>query len=150
MRVVNTFRTWNGPPKFCSDLEAEWLTILDEVRGKSPGMANSPRAAEQKASFLQRVVKLHVLVGNKTKTIIKNKIQQLRIRPGFLPQGGGAPPQEVPPSEAFALPKKIWSENNRKISITINPDDKNSWKGGAKSFKCVLLSLCSRKPAYCI
>ena len=27
----------NGPPKFCIDLEADWLIILDEVRGKSPG-----------------------------------------------------------------------------------------------------------------
>ena len=26
-----------GPPKFCIDLEADWLLILDEVGGKSPG-----------------------------------------------------------------------------------------------------------------
>ena len=38
MQVVNTFRRWNGPPKFCIELEADWLTILDEVRGKSPDM----------------------------------------------------------------------------------------------------------------
>ena len=34
--IVNTFRTWNGPPKFCIDLKADWLIILDEVGGKSP------------------------------------------------------------------------------------------------------------------
>ena len=34
---ANTFRTWNGPPKFCIALEADWLIILDEVRRKSPG-----------------------------------------------------------------------------------------------------------------
>ena len=28
-----------GPPKFCIDLEADWLLILGEVGGKSPGMA---------------------------------------------------------------------------------------------------------------
>ena len=37
MHVINTFRTWNGPPKFCIELEADWLIILDEVREKSPG-----------------------------------------------------------------------------------------------------------------
>ena len=37
MRVVNTFRTWNGPPKFYIELEADWLIILDDARGKSPG-----------------------------------------------------------------------------------------------------------------
>ena len=37
MHVVNTFRMWNGPPKFCINLEVDWLIILDEVRGKSPG-----------------------------------------------------------------------------------------------------------------
>ena len=37
MHVVNSFRTWNGPPKFCIDLVADWLIISDEVRGKSPG-----------------------------------------------------------------------------------------------------------------
>ena len=37
MHVVDKFRTWNGPPKFCIDLEDDWLIILDEVRGKSPG-----------------------------------------------------------------------------------------------------------------
>ena len=26
-----------GPPKFCIDLEADWLLILGEVGGKSPG-----------------------------------------------------------------------------------------------------------------
>ena len=30
-------RTWNGPPKFSIDLEADWLIILDEVLSKSPG-----------------------------------------------------------------------------------------------------------------
>ena len=38
MRVVNTFRTWNGPPKFYIELEADWFIILDEIRGKSPGL----------------------------------------------------------------------------------------------------------------
>ena len=28
-----------GPPKFCIDLEADWLLILGEVGGKSPGYA---------------------------------------------------------------------------------------------------------------
>ena len=37
MHVVNTFRTSKGPPKFCIDLEADWLLILDDVGGKSPG-----------------------------------------------------------------------------------------------------------------
>ena len=37
MHVANTFRTWNGPPKFCIKLEAGWLIILDEAPGKSPG-----------------------------------------------------------------------------------------------------------------
>ena len=27
-----------GPPKFCIDLEADWLLILGEVDGKSPGI----------------------------------------------------------------------------------------------------------------
>ena len=36
MHVVNTFRMWNGLPKFCIELEADWLSILVEVRGKSP------------------------------------------------------------------------------------------------------------------
>ena len=27
-----------GPPKFCIDLEADWLLILGEVGGKSPGL----------------------------------------------------------------------------------------------------------------
>ena len=36
MQVVNIFRTWNGPSKFRIDLEADWLIILNEVRGKSP------------------------------------------------------------------------------------------------------------------
>ena len=39
MYVVNTFRTSKGPPKFCIDLEADWLLILDEVGGKSPGIS---------------------------------------------------------------------------------------------------------------
>ena len=38
MHAVNTFQTWNGPPKFCIELEADWLIILDEVREKSPGI----------------------------------------------------------------------------------------------------------------
>ena len=38
MHVVNTFRTSNGPPKFCIELEADWLIVLDEARTKSPGM----------------------------------------------------------------------------------------------------------------
>ena len=29
-----------GPPKFCIDLEADWLLILGEVGGKSPGQMN--------------------------------------------------------------------------------------------------------------
>ena len=29
-----------GPPKFCIDLEADWLLILGEVGGKSPGIEN--------------------------------------------------------------------------------------------------------------
>ena len=33
MHVVNTFRTSKGPPKFCIDLEADWLLILDEEAG---------------------------------------------------------------------------------------------------------------------
>ena len=37
MYVVSTFRTSKGPPKFCIDLEADWLLILDEVGGESPG-----------------------------------------------------------------------------------------------------------------
>ena len=37
MHVVNTLRTSNGPKMFCIDLEADWLLILDEVGGKSPG-----------------------------------------------------------------------------------------------------------------
>ena len=37
MHVVNTFRTSKGSPKFCIDLQADWLLILDEVGGKSPG-----------------------------------------------------------------------------------------------------------------
>ena len=37
MHVVNTFRTSKGPPKVCIDLEGDWLLILDEVGGKSPG-----------------------------------------------------------------------------------------------------------------
>ena len=37
MHVVNKFRTWNGPSKFYIDLEANWLIILNQVRGKSPG-----------------------------------------------------------------------------------------------------------------
>ena len=37
MDVVNTFRTSKGPPKFCIDLGADWLLILDEVGRKSPG-----------------------------------------------------------------------------------------------------------------
>ena len=35
--VVNTFRMWNGPPKFCIELETDWLLILDDARRKSPG-----------------------------------------------------------------------------------------------------------------
>ena len=35
--VTNTFRTWKRPPKYCIELEADWLIILDEVRKKSPG-----------------------------------------------------------------------------------------------------------------
>ena len=35
---VNTFRTSKGRPKFCIDLGADWLLILDEVGGKSPGL----------------------------------------------------------------------------------------------------------------
>ena len=27
-----------GPPKFCIDLEADWLLILDEEAWKSPGL----------------------------------------------------------------------------------------------------------------
>ena len=27
-----------GPPKFCSELEADWLIILDEARTKSLGL----------------------------------------------------------------------------------------------------------------
>ena len=37
MDVVNTVRTSKGPPKFCIDVGADWLLILDEVGGKSPG-----------------------------------------------------------------------------------------------------------------
>ena len=37
MHVVNTFRMWNEPPKFFIELEDDWLIILDEVGGKSPG-----------------------------------------------------------------------------------------------------------------
>ena len=32
----DTFRTWDGPPKFCIEIEADWLIFLDEVRRKSP------------------------------------------------------------------------------------------------------------------
>ena len=32
------FERGMGPPKFCIDLEADWLIILDAVRGKSPGL----------------------------------------------------------------------------------------------------------------
>ena len=37
MHSVNTFRSSNGPPKFCIELEADWLIVLDEARTKSPG-----------------------------------------------------------------------------------------------------------------
>ena len=33
----NTFRKSNGPQKFCIELEADWLIIKDEARGKLPG-----------------------------------------------------------------------------------------------------------------
>ena len=47
---------------------------------------------------------------------------------GFLPQGGIAPETVCPPQRL--LPPEIWSENNRKISITIDfaPSGKNCWK----------------------
>ena len=32
------FERGMGPPKFSIDLEADWLIILDAVRGKSPGL----------------------------------------------------------------------------------------------------------------
>ena len=47
IRVVNTFRTWNGPPKFCIDLEADWLIILDEIRWKSSGFGAESQALTQ-------------------------------------------------------------------------------------------------------
>ena len=37
VHVVNKFRTSKGPPKFCIDLEADWLLILDKAGRKSPG-----------------------------------------------------------------------------------------------------------------
>ena len=39
--VVNTFPMWNGLPEFCMGLEADWLIILNEFRGKSPGWLTS-------------------------------------------------------------------------------------------------------------
>ena len=47
MHVANTFRTWNGPPKFCIELKADWLIILDEVRRKSPGLDQQLKADQQ-------------------------------------------------------------------------------------------------------
>ena len=41
MQVVNTFQMSKGPPKFCIDLEADWLLILEEVGGKSPGCSKT-------------------------------------------------------------------------------------------------------------
>ena len=50
----HTFRTSKGPPKFCIDLEADWLLILAEASGKSPnsidsnllGRANRPHSTQ--------------------------------------------------------------------------------------------------------
>ena len=43
-----------GPPKFCIDLEADWLLILGEVGGKSPGMFIMSETGLQR-----RIVKLY-------------------------------------------------------------------------------------------
>ena len=37
VKEVDVFRTSNGPQKFCIELEADWLIILDETCRKSPG-----------------------------------------------------------------------------------------------------------------
>ena len=45
MCVVNTLRTLNGPPKFCIDLGADWLIILDEVRRESSRLRTGPASS---------------------------------------------------------------------------------------------------------
>ena len=56
MYVVNTFRTSKGPPKFCIDLGADWLFILDEAGGKSPGMLLG--IPNKKQNILQKFVEI--------------------------------------------------------------------------------------------
>ena len=54
MHVVNTFRTLNGPPKFCMELEADWLIVLDEAHTKSPGRFLLFKGGEEKKLELKR------------------------------------------------------------------------------------------------
>ena len=41
-----------GPPKFCIDLEADWLLILDELGRKSPGRVKGNGRSGQMVGFI--------------------------------------------------------------------------------------------------
>ena len=70
MLVVNTFRTSKGPPKFCIDLEADWLLILDKVGGKSPDLSQKLRTLQHKLTvivFKEKFINLHQMMHLITK-----------------------------------------------------------------------------------
>ena len=61
MHVVNTFRTSKGPLKFCIDLEADWLLILDEVGGGGGG-GESPGRLSNISSITSFFIDFRVIV----------------------------------------------------------------------------------------
>ena len=57
---------------------------------------------------------------------------------GFPPRGGGGSPSEA------VLPNEIWSENNRKISITV--DFVPSLKNNLEESQCIISSVRAARP----
>ena len=103
-------------PSLCPELESNLMSnrkVIELVLQLKSAKAHGKNCIKVKPYLVRHLLRNRLLIVSYLTVVVKVLI----VYVGFLPRGGGgAEAVSLPPQ--VLLPPEIWSENNRKVSIT--------------------------------